>query len=47
MTTQPSLVERLQAIVRQHTEPWVEWVIELTHDVSQDAITFLRGEPTR
>ena len=47
MTTQPSLVEFLQEIVRQHTGPWVEWEIEMTHDVPQDAITYMQGEPTR
>jgi hypothetical protein len=44
---QPSLVERLQEIVRQHAEPWAEWEIEMTHDVPQDAITYMQGEPTQ
>ena len=43
----PSLVESLQEIVRQATEPWAEWEIEMIHDVPQDAIDYMSGEPVR
>ena len=40
-----SLVQELQAWVRRHEEPWDEWEIEMAHDVPQEAIAYMAGEP--
>lgn len=45
MTPKPSLVQELQEMVRQATEPWDEWEIEMAHDIPQDAIAYMKGEP--